>query len=295
METQGIIEQGQQVEGTPQAPDFNAVFQEQVGLPLEDVRARISEYDVLKGRVEQFEAQSQIKPYANDFVEKLNDLFKSGATPDHVLRFTQVQNMDVSKMSPEQAIKTQYQLQNPTLSAEDVDFLVESELGELPNEEEDPEGFLKAKKLRDIKAKMKSEDAKKFLESQKTDLSQIKSPETEQRRALETGWSQVLGQVVKDTPIIDLKVDLENGAYYTLPEGFKPKLSKEQSEAIRNSVLNNLVSQGVQLNEQGLQMAKQLYDSSVRIVTQDQILRAIIEDMAASVEQQVIARLNTNK
>lgn len=293
METQGIIEHGQQTEN--QAPDFNAVFQEQLGLPLEDVRARISEYDVLKGEVEQYKAQSQIKPYANDFVEKLNDLFKSGATPDHVLRFTQIQNLDVSKMSPEQAIKTQYQLQNPTLSAEDVDFLVESELGELPNEEEDPEGFLKAKKLRDIKAKMKSEDAKKFLESQKTDLSQIKNPETEQRRALETGWSQVLGQVVKDTPSIDLKVDLENGAYYTIPEGFKPKLSKEQSDAIRNSVLNNLVSQGVQLNEQGLQMAKQLYDSSVRIVTQDQILRAVIEDMAASVEQQVIARLNTNK
>lgn len=261
------------------------------GLPAEEVKARLGQYDLLKGEVEQYKAQSQISPFANDFVAKINDLAKQGVSPDHLLRFTQLQNLDLEKIDTNMVIKLGYQMQHPDLSAAEIDKLIDQELGWLPNEEEDPVGYARMSEIREIKAKMKANESKKFLETYKADLANVKNPEVETRRALETGWKQVLPSVGVEE--IDVNIDLDKGSRYELK--FKPELSKEQLSTIQQTVLNNLVSQGVKLDEQGLAMAKQMFQFSVKTLANDQLIEAIVKDARASAFEEAYRQLNTRK
>ena len=284
-------QQPNQAAQTDNKPVAQPVQADAFGLPTEEVKARLSQYDLLKGENEQYKAQSQISPFANDFVSKINDLAKQGASSDHLLRFTQLQSLDMDKVDHNTAIKLHYQMQNPSLASSEIDELINYELGELPNEEDDPEGYAKASRLREIKAKMKATESKKYLESYKADLANVKNPEVEQRRALETGWKQVLPSMgVEEIP---LKVDLDKGNHYELK--FKPDLSQEQLNAVQQTVLNNLVAQGVKLDEQGLGLAKQMFQFSVQTLAKDQMIEAIVKDAWASATEMAYRQLNTKK
>lgn len=245
----------------------------------------------MRGEIEQYKAQQQISPFANDFVTKLNDLVKSGATPDHMIRFTQLQNVDLSKIEPKAAIKLEYQMKNPSLSADEIDELIDYDLGEVPDEQDDPVGYAKATRIRDTKAKMRAEESKKYLDSYKADLANVKNPEVEQRRALETGWKQVMPSL-SNIEGIDVKVDLGKGLTYELP-GFKPELNEGQMQAIQQNVLNQLVAQGVKLDENGMAIAKQMTNFSIKTLAHDQLLEAVIRDAWASATQEAHKSLNT--
>lgn len=280
--------QGTQQAAQPAAPPVQA---DAFGLPAEEVKARLGQYDLLKGEVERYKAQETISPFANDFVAKINDLAKQGVSPDHLLRFTQLQNLDLEKTDTNMVIKLGYQMQHPDLSAAEIDKLIDQELGWLPDEEEDPVGYARMSEIREIKAKMKATESKKFLETYKADLQNVKNPEVEQRRALETGWKQVLPSLgVEEIP---LKVDLDKGNRYEL--NFKPELSQEQLNVVQQNVLSTLVAQGVKLDEQGLAMAKQMFQFSVQTLAKDQMIEAIVKDAWASATEQAYRQLNTRK
>jgi len=291
MEPQIVSTEGQPSQG--QEPNFESFVKEQFGHEPTAVKEMISQLPTLRAQIQQYEAEKQISPFANPFAEKINSLFKEGASPEHVLKFAQIQSMDFDKMNPEALIRTHLQLKNSVLNAEDIELLIEDKLGALPDKDEYPEEYARAVRMREIKAKLEAEEAKKYLTSEKTQLEKISNPENEQRRALETGWGQVLETSIKDVPVIDLNIEFEDGGKYSLPEGYKPKISPEQMTAIRQNVLKSLVAQGVPLNEAGMQKANEMVMFNVRVLSQDDILKTVISDVAASVEQAIYSKLNT--
>ena len=276
-----------------QEPNFESFVKEQFGHEPTAVKEMISQLPTLRAQIQQYEAEKQISPFANPFAEKINSLFKEGASSEHILKFAQIQSMDFDKMNPEALMRTRLQLENSVLNAEDIELLIEDKLGSLPDKEEYPEEYARAVRMREIKAKLEAEEAKKYLTSQKSELEKISNPENEQRRALETSWSQVLETSIKDVPSVDLNIEFEDGSKYSLPEGYKPKINSEQMTAIRQNVLKSLVAQGVPLNEAGMQKANEMVMFNVRVLSQDDILKTVISDVAASVEQAIYAKLNT--
>jgi hypothetical protein len=286
VESQNSTPQGQE-------PNFESFVKEQFGHESTAVKEMISQLPTLRAQIQQYEAEKQISPFANPFAEKINSLFKEGASPEHVLKFAQIQSMDFEKMNPEALIRTHLQLKNSVLNAEDIELLIEDKLGSLPDKDEYPEEYARAVRMREIKAKLEAEEAKKYLTSQKSELEKISNPENEQRRALESSWGQVLETSIKDVPVIDLNIEFEDGGKYSLPEGYKPKINPEQMTAIRQNVLKSLVAQGVPLNEAGMQKANEMVMFSVRVLSQDDILKTVISDVAASVEQAIYSKLNT--
>lgn len=286
-------------EGQPtpqgQEPNFESFVKEQFGHEPTAVKEMISQLPTLRAQIQQYEAEKQISPFANPFAEKINSLFKEGASPEHVLKFAQIQSMDFEKMNHEALIRTHLQLKNSVLNAEDIELLIEDKLGTLPDKEDYPEEYARAVRMREIKAKLEAEEAKKYLTSEKSQLEKINNPENEQRRALESSWGQVLESATKEVPAITIDVDFEDGGRYSLPEGYKPKVSPEQMSAIRQNVLKSLVAQGVPLNEQGMQQANEMIIFNVETLCRRDIYKTLISDAVASAKQQVYAELNTNK
>lgn len=93
-------------EPTPVVPDYNTILDEISGGAFKDVESfksalpKISEYDTLKAAKEELEAKVNIKPFANEYVEKLNELIKSGAGEDQIKNFQKISQVDFDKLSP---------------------------------------------------------------------------------------------------------------------------------------------------------------------------------------------------
>jgi len=87
-------------------PDYNKWLEEQTGGTFKDVETfksalpKFSEYDSLLTQKAELEEKLNVKPFQNEFVEKLNDFYKSGASEDQIKNFIKVSSVDLEKLSP---------------------------------------------------------------------------------------------------------------------------------------------------------------------------------------------------
>jgi len=95
---------------TSQAPDYNTILDEMSGgvfKSVDDFKAalpKIGEYDSLATQKAELEAKLQADPFANDYVKKLNDFVKSGASQDQINNFQRVNQIgDPTQLSPIEA------------------------------------------------------------------------------------------------------------------------------------------------------------------------------------------------
>lgn len=96
----------QATETTVVEPDYNKWLETESGGVLKDVDTfksilpKLSEYDQLVAQKAELEQKLNVKPFQNEFVEKLNDFYKSGAREDQIKNFIKVSSVDIDKLSP---------------------------------------------------------------------------------------------------------------------------------------------------------------------------------------------------
>lgn len=102
--------------------------------------------------------------FANPLVEKVNALVSSGAGTDDVLRFLNFQKLDVTTLSPEDAVRQWASAKNPAYAAEGaIDDYIEDELGLKGFKD----GTLKETPMLRAKLATMADEAKTFLSQQK--------------------------------------------------------------------------------------------------------------------------------
>lgn len=190
---------------TPSEPDYNNWLKEQTGGTLTDVEAlksilpKVSEYDALLSQKAELEQKLNVKPFQNEFVEKLNDFYKSGASEDQIKNFIKVSSIDLDKLSPVDVkvaamVKDGYK--------EDIaKAIVEQEFPIDSYEEGSTERIILEEKLR-----VSSQKDLETLKQYKADISKIDNPleqlkaQEEQKRlegiAQEEQYKQQVSQVV---------------------------------------------------------------------------------------------------
>lgn len=73
---------------------------------------------------EQFEASKAVKPFANDYLETLNDLYKSGADKNKIELFQRINSLgDITALSSEEKLKWQLR-EKHGLNSEDADLML---------------------------------------------------------------------------------------------------------------------------------------------------------------------------
>lgn len=92
---------------TPTEPDYNKWLENVTGGLFTDVDAfkaalpKVTQYDTLKQERDAFELKTKENPFADEYVQKLNDLKKNGASADQIENFHKINNIgDIKEMSP---------------------------------------------------------------------------------------------------------------------------------------------------------------------------------------------------
>lgn len=120
--------------------------------------------------------------FANQLDEKINGLISRGAGHKDVIRFLQMQDLDVSTLSPEDAVRQWASAKNPAYAAEGaIDDYIEDELGLKGFKD----GTLKETPMLRAKLATMTEEAKKFLSEQKVAVETPQSVMAAQQEAAE--------------------------------------------------------------------------------------------------------------
>lgn len=156
-------------------PDYNKWLDEQSNGTFKDVDSfksalpKLSEYDTLLSQKAELEAKLNVKPFQNEFVEKLNDFYKSGASEDQIKNFIKVSSVDLDQLSPVEVkiaamVKSGYK--------EDIArVIVEQEYPIDSYDEGSTERIILQEKLR-----VSSQQDLEVLKQYKADISKIDNP-----------------------------------------------------------------------------------------------------------------------
>lgn len=152
------------------------------------------------------EEQSNVKPYANEYIEKLNNLYKEGSDKSKIDAFIRINSLgDISDLSPSEALI--YDLQDQyKLSREDAEEHINSKY-KLDEDKYDEQEIRAAK----IQMKIDSETAKKRLSEYKASFDVVSEGKADVNQKTDAELAKEREDFVrKQTPVvndIELKLD----------------------------------------------------------------------------------------
>jgi hypothetical protein len=217
-----------QVFGEVPADKFHAALKAAAGIDsLDDVRAGIEARSKLadyQTKLQEYEAKQAVSPFANPLIEKLNTVARNGADLNQIERLIQLNKVDVANVVDVDAIKLAKGLEKPNYTAEELDVLIERELGFSPEDydETNPAHRVAMRELAD-KARQAIQNERVSLENPEAIA---KAAEAQRQQAvIVDGWAtKVLPAMANDISIPFSMQDENQGIDYNFD--FKP--SKDQ-------------------------------------------------------------------
>lgn len=316
-------QQTQQTQGQePQLPEdfnpeqFNQTLQKVVGVEsyeqiktlqekaqqAEQIQQQMLE---IQQRNKELEAKVQMNPYANEFVQQVDQFFRQNRTEDEIRKFFDLHTKDVKSMSHSDAIVQKMMMENPGMDEGDVRLLVESQYEPQMSLAEDATDADKAryareKKRLDAQMKLEGEQARKWLQDQ---MKSFNSPEMEQKRQqqqqqmqqLTERWSKVSNVLVDPKAFDDgIKLDFEykddkGGWNYSHP-GYAPKITPEIQEQLSGLITQYAIQNNIPLSEEYIPQLMEYRDAVLRNYFFDDFMKSILIDFHAEVAEQFAKR-----
>jgi len=187
-------------------------------------------FDQLQSQNQELTLKVNQNPFADKRIEKLNELINKGASESEVENYWTLQKVDVEKLNEVDAVRRKLLMENPDLTSEDVDSLLEETYG--ATDLESIEGGKKAKLKQDARA------AKHFLAEM-----QHKSSEPESIRAqrgaqveyegYQKGWGSALDKLYAGKESYDIQIPLDKEGKDVL--NVSQKLDEEGRKLILNA------------------------------------------------------------
>jgi hypothetical protein len=273
--------------------DVESKLREVVGVEdfsLSKVKDTFSGYRELQEKYQELEASAQMNPFADSYVEKINELRKGGKDWSHIQEWVRVQNMDFESMSPEQVIMQRMKMERPDFDDSDLKILFEEQF---PTPEADEEGEVDQKSLdrRKVKLKEAAREARKYLEEQKSELSTIEqAPKEDPVKPYQDAWSKVLPARLPQT-FDELEFDTGDAQLGAIK--YKPKMDMNQlSQMMTQWAAQNKVD----LTNEGLE---QVYQTAYQMIIANEfqdIMNATINDLSAKLTRRTAREeANTSK
>lgn len=254
-----VIKPAEQAAATPTPPQ-----------PVEDIFKNIGggkfkSADELNAHLEELDKKTKENPFANDRIQKINELVRNGIDPDVAYQTTGI-NLD--KLSPKELLVKQLQIRDK-LSADDAEILVNEQyrLDDDIFSNDDP-----ATKAARIKAKVDANGAKEFLQQH---IADAQTPPIEKQIEKQVqAWTPVIPQVMDSFK--SMSFSTKNGEY-TFPVS-------PETQAAAAGLLNEVIQSGMvdaMPDKEGIEFAK--------AVVQKEILQREVGNIIDNVVDQIRA------
>jgi len=208
--------------------------------------------------LEKFKTSSEVDPFANDTIKKLNELYKGGASSDQIKLFTEINSLDVKTLSPIEAKTLALQYEHG-LSAEDAKTMINSTY-KLDTETYD-KGIVDAELIR---LKVDSQKDSKFLDELQTKAAEnpAQAKQEEYKANLEAYTKKVepIAKSIQEslTAIKGVSLNGKNGAEAVTAD---LPISDESRARIADLVTQYAVSNNIPLDEQGQKLLNEFAEN----------------------------------
>lgn len=271
---------------------FNGALKEAVG--IEDYR-QISElkqwpakYAELERSFKDAQAKLAQNPYPNQFVEKLAEMYRSGADDTMVSRFIQVQSLDFK--NPDEVIRMKIAMDNPRFTTEMIDNEFEEMFGRIPDKDDDQyEHLMNRRKMKIEKEAIRAEEElkKHVTSTENPEAKKLQEEEAKRREVLSQQWNVVTESMINHTNKIKISLGEKavGGEYH-----FEFAPPKDDQQKIQAALVNAAISQGIPLDESGVQKLMEVQQQILKAMYFDQFMEHMARDLYASVTEAVVKK-----
>lgn len=257
--------------------DYNA-FQKVVSLQ-EKYSSLENENKSLHERMKVFEGGPK---FENELVDKLNSMYKSGATDEQIYRFLEMQKIDIDAMSDMDVVTRMYKEEYPEFTPEEIQELIKDEFGDL----EEVRGKAKLRKA--------AADGRSKLAEMKVNVSEPESVRKQKAAQSELeskfkNWNVVTNSLYgkKEKHEVNLTVgDQKVNIPISIPEDVRGKLSVEIA---KYAVQNNIPP-----TKEGMAHLQEYAERSMMFLYGKQILETLFRDTKAQTTQELLQKFHNS-
>ena len=258
---------------------------------------KIQEYDTLKTKASELEAAAaQSAKFANDWVKGLNDLVASGADQSRITNFVTLSTLNIDQMSPLEAIAKKIGMEHPGMQQSHIDAYLLETYGYAGDDEVKTLNESTMPPAMAAKLQMDATAARKFLSEQRVEMSKVDpSVMQPQKPAVDEQMLRVQADTAAATwapvinahsGVINFEVEAsqdEGRPEYKFDFNPRPEVVQQAKEALMGEIRRN--PGAYPANEQTATLLKQTLDMYVRLASQDDMLRAMFNDVFNSARQ----------
>lgn len=149
-------------------------------------RQKVQEY---QAQISEFQAKSQVSPYASPLVQKINELAASGASVTEMQKYLQYQSIDPQALSDADAYRKQMEFKYPMLTGEQITAMIDEQFN--------PDQVAENNPLVTAKFKVAATEARNYLQTLKVQSEQPESMQAriqqeQQLRHIQGEWGKVI-------------------------------------------------------------------------------------------------------
>ena len=249
---------------------------------LDDIKAAMearSRLPELQTKLTEYEAKQAISPFANPLSEKINEAFRSGADLNTVERMIYLNKIDLQSVGDMEAIKIAKGLEKPGFTSEELDVLIERELGFDPADY-DADNARHRVALREL-----SERAKSVIQDQRVNFdnpeekAKMEAISQQNARVVDAWGKTVLPSIAQATKVPISVKDEANGIDYAFE--FQPPADAMQQamQATMQTIQSNPAA--FPLNQATAGEVQQLVKGFLMMFHGDKIMESIARDAYA--------------
>jgi len=241
--------------------NFSSYFGENVSIDdVKGINSLKDNYAQLQKERNDLQAQSQIPAFSNEFVKEINDLVSAGATQEEVSNYISLGALDLDKMEASDVHRQKIKIENPSLSAAEINALVEEKLT-LPTDDDGKVSIADQARLNIDTSKAKAFLREKKLSFKETEAVRSNRASQQESQKLMNGWSNV-NSAIFDNNFQEVTKTVELG------EGIDPFVGKhtvspELKAEVVSAATQVLADRGVALTKENVGEATELINMMI--------------------------------
>lgn len=230
-------------------------------------------------------------PFADPRIKQMNEMLRNGAKEEELENYWALQKIDVTKLDELDAVRRQMQFENPELTTEDINNLLEEKYGS--SDLEEIEGSKKTK------LKLDAKDAKEALaklqhKSKEPESVRVQRGEQNLVQTYHKNWAGVLEKAYGGRETYDLSIAVPNGKE-TKTYVISQKLDAEDRKLLLGLTAQYAAQNKVNLTKENVDKIIEPYMKQlVMLKFGEQLLAHAIQNSEAITKQQTLKTVHNN-
>jgi len=257
-------------------------------LALKDYGSLSEKNKTLSAKIAEYEEKSKKNPFADPWVEKMNNFIASGGSRDQLVNYLRLQ-VPGEELKGIDAIKMSMKLSDPNMPDAVINAKIKQSLGTGDFAGLEDEELEMAQAEYNQRLQLAEYDALQNIEKLKSEYTlpdpiQINSDQEQRRAQLQSGWEKVIPKM--NIPSIPISFDHKELGEYSF--NYNPSQDAKAVEQLQGALIQEVVKAGLPLEEGSIAQVRQMAQGLVLLSNMQDIMKQLVHDVYAKTTKKFV-------